>query len=168
MIDDGRTDGTVTYEDGVAVIRFERDLPAPPAVVWVAITDPQFLQRWWGQADIEPRQGGRFNLTWLNPTPQGDRLTMHAKIITFDPPHTFEIAGDIHGILRFELRAAGAGTTLVFTSKLDLPDEFKSRTVAGWHYHLSALRFALTGGTADLVELPEWAGIHDRYVALLS
>jgi hypothetical protein len=26
-----------------------------------------------------------------------------------------------------------------------------------------ALRCALAGGTADLVELPEWPAIHDRY-----
>ena len=166
MIDEGLTDGAVSDEDGRSVIHFEHELPAPPAVVWVAITDPEFLQRWWGEADIDPRQGGRFNLTWANRTPDGDRLTMHTTITAFEPPHLLETTGDIHGVVRFELHAIGPGTKVVFTSKLELPDEVKSRTVAGWHYHLSALRFALTGGTADLVKLPEWAAIYQRYAAL--
>ena len=78
-------------------------------------------------------------------------------------PHLLETTGDVHGILRWELSPESGGTTLVFTSTLDLPEEFRSRTLAGWHFHLMALRRALAGGSADLVELPEWPAIHDRY-----
>jgi uncharacterized protein YndB with AHSA1/START domain len=164
MIDDGKTDGEVTRSGAEAVIRFERHLLAEPAVVWVALTDPAFLSRWWGEATIDPRVGGQFDVCWFNPTPSGDRLTMHGVITEFTPPHVLESAGDVHGILRWELTDDGAtGTNLVFTSTLDLPEEFRSRTLAGWHYHLMALGDALTGGRADLVELPGWAAINQRY-----
>jgi uncharacterized protein YndB with AHSA1/START domain len=72
MMDDGSTDGTVTRDgDGLAVIRFERHLPYPVEVVWSALTEPQRLLRWWGEVDIDPRAGGRFDLTWLNPSRRG-------------------------------------------------------------------------------------------------
>jgi uncharacterized protein YndB with AHSA1/START domain len=47
MIDDGSIDGEVTRQVAHAVIRFERHLPVPPPVVWVALTDPDFLSKWW-------------------------------------------------------------------------------------------------------------------------
>jgi len=166
MIDDGSTAGTVARPgDGLAVIRFERHLPYPPEMVWSALTEPQRLLRWWGQVDIDPRPGGRFDVTWLNPTPDGDRFTMRATITAFDPPRLLETHGDAHGILRWQLSSTEGGTALVFTSTLDLPDEFRTRTLAGWHFHLLALSQTLSGGTVDLVELPDWNGIHERYVA---
>jgi uncharacterized protein YndB with AHSA1/START domain len=163
MIDDGTSDGEVTRTASQAVIRFERHLPATPAVVWVALTDPAFLSRWWGEVTMEPRLGGQFDVRWFNPSPSGDRLTMHARITEFRPPHLLETTGDVHGILRWELTPEGPGTGLVFTSTLDLPEEFRTRTLAGWHLHLMALHRALTGGGTDLVDLPEWPAIHQRY-----
>ena len=163
MIDDGSTLGEVTRLAAHAVIRFERHLPVPPPVVWVALTDPDFLSKWWGEVTLDLRLGGQFDVCWFNATPSGDRLTMHGKVTALDPPHLLETTGDVHGILRWELSPELGGTMLVFTSTLDLPEEFRSRTLAGWHFHLMALRHALAGGTADLVELPEWPAIHDRY-----
>ena len=166
MIDDGKTDGEVRRAGDQAVIRFERQLLAEPAVVWVALTDPDFLLRWWGEVTMDPRLGGRFDVCWFNATPSGDRLTMHAVITEFTPPHVFETTSDdVHGLLRWELTPQGANTGLVFTSTLDLPEEFRTRTLAGWHYHLMALGDALTGGRPDLVDLPEWSAIHQRYQA---
>jgi uncharacterized protein YndB with AHSA1/START domain len=163
MIDDGTTDGEVTRHGSQEVIRFERQLPAPPAVVWVALTDPDFLSKWWGEVTMDLRLGGQFDVCWFNRTPIGERLTMHATITELEPPHVLETSGDVHGILRWELTPESGGTMLVFTSTLDLPEKFRTRTLAGWHFHLLALRHALGGGTVDLVELPEWAAIHARY-----
>jgi uncharacterized protein YndB with AHSA1/START domain len=165
MMDDGSTGGTVGRDgNGHAVIRFERQLPYPPAEVWSALTEPGRLLQWWGQVDLDLRPGGRFEVTWLNPTPEGGRLTMHGTITGLEPPSLLETRGDVHGVLRWELTAAGGGTLLVFTSTLDLPEEFRTRTLAGWQYHLMALRHTMDGGAVDLVRLPEWPAIHERYV----
>lgn len=165
MMDDGITDGAVSRIGNSATIRFERSLPAAPAVVWVALTDPGFLTKWWGEVTVEPRLGGQFDVCWFNRTDEGQRFTMHAHITEFNPPHVLETAGDAHGILRWELSPEGSGTKLLFTSTLELPEEFRTRTLAGWHFHLMALQHALAGGTVDLVEIPEWSAIHARYEA---
>jgi uncharacterized protein YndB with AHSA1/START domain len=163
--DDGSTDGTVTRDGRHAEIRFERHLPYPVDEVWSALTEPARTVTWWGDLDIDPRPGGRFDLTWLNPTPDGDRLTMHATITVFDPLRLLETSGDTHGLLRWELSPHDGGTMLVFTSALDLPDEFRARVLAGWHFHLLALGHTLGGGSVNLTELPGWNAIHDRYMA---
>jgi hypothetical protein len=57
-------------------------------------------------------------------------------------------------------RAAGrAGGTL------ELPAEFRTRVLAGWHWHLDALGGALDGERADLEGLPGWLEVHERYNA---
>jgi uncharacterized protein YndB with AHSA1/START domain len=166
MMDDGSTAGTVGGDGaGHAIIRFERRLPYAPGDVWSALTEPDRLRQWWGEVEVAPQLGGRFDVTWLNPTPDGGRLTMHSTISVFEPPRVLETRGDVHGVLRWELRPDGAGTLVVFTSTLDLPDEFRTRTLAGWQYHLLALDHTLGRGTVDLVGLPEWPGIHERYIA---
>ena len=53
---------------------------------------------------------------------------------------------------------------LAFTSTLDLPDEYRTKVLAGWHYHLDALAGALEGRATDLVELPGWEALHERYL----
>jgi uncharacterized protein YndB with AHSA1/START domain len=166
VMDDGSTAGIVGADGaGHAVIRFERHLPYAPEVIWSALTDPERLQQWWGRVEVDLHLGGRFDVTWLNPTPDGGRLTMHATVTAYDPPRLLETRGDVHGALRWELTPDGSGTRLVFTSTLDLPDEFRTRSLAGWQFHLMALDHTLGGGSVDLVRLPEWPEIHDRYLA---
>jgi uncharacterized protein YndB with AHSA1/START domain len=165
MMDDDLTDGEVSYGDRLAVIRFERHLLSPPAVVWVALTDREFMAKWWGEVTLDARLGGKFDVCWFNRTEAGDRFTMHATITEFNPPHLLETNGDLHGVLRWELSAERSGTKLVFTSALDLPEGFRAKTLAGWHFHLLALRHALAGERPDLVGLPEWPAIHARYEA---
>jgi uncharacterized protein YndB with AHSA1/START domain len=166
MIDDGAADGTVRDDGaGHAVIRFTRHLPYPPDEVWSALTDPPRLRQWWGAVELDLRPGGQFDVRWLNPRPDGETFTMHAVIISLDPGRLLETRGDAHGILRWELTPEPGGTRLEFSSTLDLPDEFRTRILAGWHFHLGALDHVLGGATADLVEIPEWNAIHERYVA---
>ena len=49
MIDDGSTLGEVTRPGGARRHPVRRHLPVPPPVVWVALTDPDFLSKWWGE-----------------------------------------------------------------------------------------------------------------------
>ena len=155
-----------TRDDGKAVIRFERRLGHPVERVWSALTETDELIRWWGDADVDLREGGRFDMRWLNVDEEGNGAEMHATITELDPPRVLETSGDIHGVLRWELEPDGDGTLITFTSTLDLPDEFKTKVLAGWHMHLDALAEALEGGRADLVNISgRWEPIHERYVA---
>jgi len=161
------TDGVVEHEDGRSVIRFRRRLAHPVERVWAALTRPDELRTWWGEADVDLVEGGRFTVRWLNTDPDGNRVEMPATITALDPPRLLEVAGEPHGVLRWELRGDDGGTVLEFTSTLELPDEYRTRTVAGWHYHLDALAEALEGRSLDLVDLPNehWDRIHEGYVA---
>jgi len=156
-------DGRLEVNDAQCVVRFERDLPYPVERVWAAIVEPNQIARWWGRGDVTLAPGGSFVVTWFNTDDEGNRATMHATITALEPPHVLELAGDLHGVLRFELRPTGGGTHLTFTSTLALPDEFRTKVLAGWHYHLDALAESLDGGTADLAGLPGWEQLHQHY-----
>jgi uncharacterized protein YndB with AHSA1/START domain len=162
-------DGVLDRRDGKDVIRFERHLAHPVDRVWAALTRPDELIYWWGEAEIDLVEGGRFELRWLNTDQDGNAAVLHGRITRLRPPNLLETSGDLHGVLRWELRPEGGGTRLTFTSTLDLPQEYRTMTVAGWHFHLDALAEELDGGKVDLVN-PEgrWEPIHERYVAKLS
>lgn len=45
-----------------AAVVFERALPAPPERAWAFLTQPALLSGWYGDAAIEPREGGKIEL----------------------------------------------------------------------------------------------------------
>ena len=77
--------------DGECALRLTRRYAAPPAEVWLALTDPESVARWLGR-------------------PLG-------AVIREDPPHLLELdwstAGEPASTVRFELSAADGGTLLV-------------------------------------------------------
>jgi uncharacterized protein YndB with AHSA1/START domain len=152
-------------EHGTATMRFRRRLPHPVERVWKALTDPAELIGWWGEADVDLAEGGRFTMRWLNTDDEGDSVVMAARITRLEPPRVLEIEGDPHGVLRFELNRAGEGTELVFTARTELPADYESKVLAGWHFHLDALAETLAGHAVDIVDLPNarWEEIHARY-----
>jgi uncharacterized protein YndB with AHSA1/START domain len=160
-------DGVLEGREGRDVIRFERRIPHPVERVWAALTSPRELIAWWGDAEVDLREGGRFAMRWLNTDDEGRSVVMEATITRLEPPRLLETEGDMHGVLRWELEPDGGGTLLRFSSTLELPEEFRTQTIAGWHYHLDALAEALEGREVDLVELPNerWEKIHAEYVA---
>jgi uncharacterized protein YndB with AHSA1/START domain len=157
-------DGVVARSDDKVVIRFERRLAHPPERVWEALIDPEQLIAWWGEADVEPTEGGEFTMRWQNTKPDGTRPVMHATITKLREGELLEMEGDLHGTLRFELRPDGDGTLLTFSSTLELPEEQRPGALAGWHFHLDALARALDGGSTDL-STPgrEWEQIEAAY-----
>jgi uncharacterized protein YndB with AHSA1/START domain len=159
------TDGVLEQAgEGRVVLRFRRRIAHPVERVWAALTEPAELIGWWGQAEIDLVEGGKFVLRWLNTDDQGNGAEMHARITRLDPPRLLETTGDLHGVLRWELRPDGAGTLLDFASTVGLPAEFRSRVLAGWHWHLDALSGFLDGTPADLANNPGWDRIHQRYL----
>jgi uncharacterized protein YndB with AHSA1/START domain len=163
-------DGTVErHEDGKTTIRFERRIEHGVERVWAAITEPEQMLRWWGEAEVELVEGGRFRVRWLNTDDEGNVAEMEARITRLEPQRLLETDGGIHGRLRWELEPSAGGTVLRFSSTVELPDEFRTKVVAGWHFHLDALAEVLGGGSVDIVHPEErWEPIHQRYAAELA
>jgi uncharacterized protein YndB with AHSA1/START domain len=167
---DSLADGVLEKIEGKDVLRFERHLAHPIERVWAALTDPGELVGWWGEAEVDLIEGGRFTVRWLNTDEHGNSVVMHATITRLDPPNLLETRGDVHGVLRWELHLDGNGTVLTFSSTLDLPEEYRTMVLAGWHYHLDAIAETLDGRPADIANLPNdrWERVHERYVARLA
>ena len=43
-------------------LEVDQFVPAPPAAVWRALTEPELLARWWAAGDIRPEVGHEFTL----------------------------------------------------------------------------------------------------------
>ena len=171
-------DGLVeTSADGSAMISFERRLAHPPERVWSAITDPAQVIRWWGELSAELRPGGDFELRWLNEDEEARSVGWRGTLTEYDPPrvlettgvwgHEDEVWGANNATLRFELNPDGDGTLLRFTNTLEkLPDEFRTKTAAGWHWHLDTLADLLDGKPdRKLWDIEGWEPIHELYEA---
>jgi uncharacterized protein YndB with AHSA1/START domain len=159
-------EGTAEFHPDHVILRFERKLSHPVERVWSAITEPTALEAWWGRASVELRQGGAMRIEWLNTDEDGNSVTMPATITEFDPPHVLEIEGEPHGTLRFELQPRGDATLLTFVARSQIPDQYRSKVLAGWHFHLDALEDFVNDGThIDWPNWPldRWQAIHDEY-----
>jgi uncharacterized protein YndB with AHSA1/START domain len=160
-------DGMLEQVGEQQVVRFQRQLAHPIERVWAALTDPAELSGWLGDAEVELVGGGHFTVRWQNTDEQGNRAVYHGTITRLEPPRLLEISGDIHGVLRWALRPEAGGTHLTFSSTLNLPEAYRLRVLAGWHYHLDSLADALAGRPADLASLSNgrWGRIHAAYLA---
>jgi uncharacterized protein YndB with AHSA1/START domain len=155
--------GTIeTRDDGSYVLRYDRRLRHPFDKVWSALTDPDRIEEWWARAEFELAERGRARLEWLN----GDAVA-EGRITRLDPRRAIEFDTDIHGRLLWELHADGDGTRLTLTVTAELPDDYLTKVVAGWHVHLDFLEDALDGRPVDWPNWPQdrWQVVHDRYEA---
>ena len=161
-------EGTAEFHPDHAILRFERRLAHTPERVWAAITEPGQIEAWWGRATVDLTPGGTMRIEWLNTDEDANSVTMPASITELDPPRLLEIEGEPHGTLRFELEPDGDGTLLRFTTRSQIPDEFRAKVLAGWHFHLDALGDLLDDGRRiDWPNWPQdrWQAIHDSHYA---
>lgn len=156
--------------DGRRQLRFERLLAHPIERVWAALTEPGDLGGWWGDAEVDLREGGEFVMRWRNTDPDGNHPVLHATITALDPPRLLELSGDLHGVLRWELSPVSSGETLLrFSSTLEISDDQVASALAGWHWHLDALPEALEGRPAQLGTIaPGWHALYERYLARVA
>jgi uncharacterized protein YndB with AHSA1/START domain len=163
-------DGTLERRGDRQMIRFERRLEHPVDRVWRALIEPAELRKWLAVAEIDPVEGGDVVLRWQNTDDEGNRAIARGTVTAVEPERVLELDTDIHGRLRWELEPAGEGTNLIFTVDAQLPAEFETKVIAGWHIHLDHLEEVLDGGTIDWPNWdrehrPDWQRAHDRYVA---
>ena len=179
-------DGTYTVlGDGRYAVRFERRFDHTVEKVWAAITEPQEILGWLGEAEVDLAEGGRFVVRWLNTFTAEQAAeygiegyeegmsdtVMKGTIRRLDPPRLLELDSDIFGTLRFELFDEGETCLLRFSDTFETPAEMLAQSMAGWHMHLEHLGSALEGRGITNWErwaddyLDTWAEIRDRYAA---
>jgi uncharacterized protein YndB with AHSA1/START domain len=133
-----------------AAIVFERDLAAPPDRAWAFLTEPSRLSGWYGDAVIEPKEGGKIEL-----------MGGHIRgVITAWRPHQFlaytwnvfqpgeTVSGWPVTYLEFALEPAGATTRLTLTHR-PIPARMQPQTMMGWHTFLDMLETGARGETVQ-------------------
>ena len=106
----------VLRKDGARMsVRFERELPASPAEVWAALTEPESIARW-----LDPRceapltSGDELRVRG----PDGEEVT--TRLRELEPRRVLELDWDSDGdvsTVRFELSGEGAETVLVLAHR---------------------------------------------------
>ena len=110
-----------------------RQIKAPPAKVWAAITQPELMMQWWGpdagptlSAEADVRPGGRFSVVFrllngeeYNPTGIYQEVIPERKLVL-----TWEWTGmpEQESLVTFWLEPVDGGTKLTLLHE-HLPDE---------------------------------------------
>lgn len=123
-----------------AAIRFERSLPAPIQKAWAYLTKPAHLSGWYGEAEIEPREGGKVvlmggHIRGVVTAWQPEQLLAHTWNV-FQPGES--VSGYPVTYLEFALSGDGATTRLTLTHR-PVPARMQPQTMMGWHTFLDML-----------------------------
>jgi uncharacterized protein YndB with AHSA1/START domain len=146
-------DGTVHRDGERAVIRFERDLPDPPAVVWRAITDRAELKAWFPCDVIVESWTTGASLEFVFTE---HAVTLTGTVLAVDEPRRLAYTWG-EETLRFELApTSSGGTRLVLTDELGRSQA--ARNAAGWEICLERLAGRSPAGGV-------WRPLFDHYVA---
>ena len=141
-------------------LRYERYYLRPIETVWAALTDAERLNDWLGQARIEPRLGGYYELFTDRARP------MTGRILTWDPPRVLEYSWDTGDapatVVRWELAPDGAGTRLILTHK-GMGFAWSGLVLPGWHVHLEQLA-SLLQGEAHPPMMERWRAMQKTYL----
>jgi hypothetical protein len=124
-------------------MRFVRDYPHPPALVWAALTDPAQLGVWlWPCKSFEAKLGG------IGVFDPGREFSI--RVTEFEPQRLLNLGG----LYRFELAAEVGGCRLTVDLKRP-PDGWSPMGLAGFHGWLGRLSRLLAGAPQD--ETEAWA-----------
>jgi len=144
----------VTRRDPPAVgatpdIRVERRIAARPAVVYAYLTDSVKWARWQGSiATVEPRPGGRFEMTL------GDGTIAEGRFVSLEPDRRVVFTWGWRGhqtvpsgstTVEVELAQDGDGTLVRLTHR-GLPREDQPLHLIGWDHYLPRLATVAEGG----------------------
>lgn len=139
-----------------------RTIPAPPAEVFAAWTDPALLRRWLapgpcevGEAEADPRPGGRYRIVAVEP--DGTRHVTTGEYLEVVPGRrlvkTWVYEGDGRSAHRYptlltvDFHDTGAGATeLVIRQDQLLTAEDRAGNREGWRLCLNRLEALVTTG----------------------
>jgi uncharacterized protein YndB with AHSA1/START domain len=130
----------------VGEVQITHVFDAPREAVFAAWTDSAQVARWWApdgfvvpqeSVQIEPRVGGRFDLTMVGAAGAG-RFPDRSEIIEISEPELIVLkaeaipdAGIEETVTRLELEAEGGRTRMNVTSG-PYPEEMRGNAEAGW------------------------------------
>ncbi len=163
--------GTVQSLDSGYELRFERALNHPVEKVWSALSEPERLEEWLATAStLDLTIGGAIELRWQNTDLEGNYAVARGRITTFEPPKTIEYDTDIHGLIRWDLEPRQGGCLLRLTVRHELPANYLTIVLAGWHVHIDFLEDALNGQPINWNPWPldRWETLHRIYEETLD
>lgn len=123
-------------------LRFELDLPHPPAKVWRALTDPELLAQWLLPAvGYEARPDVEF--TFQAPPQPGWNGMVHCRILAADEPTLLCYAwtvSELDTVVTFALAPSDSGTRLTITHDGFKPGQGQNFAGAKYGWKLMAGR----------------------------
>ena len=152
-----------SVDRSAASVTLERNLPASPAEVWTALTDPTRLAAWLGPvANGAPGPDQSFVLAM-----SADEAAA-CQVITWDPEHELRLVWDYTGegpselVLLLDGDRDRTHLTLIHTKLPVDPVQYG----AGWHVHLDQLVAHLTGSNPHGDFMAAYHAIEPRYEAI--
>ena len=122
------TQTEITTPAGEPVITVRRFLKAPPELVYRALTEAEFLRRWWGprrlevaECEVDLRVGGTWRI--VHRAPDGMEFVFRGEFYELDPPHrrvatfVWEGAPEHEAVETLVLEAVEGGTMLTQTTR---------------------------------------------------
>lgn len=143
MNDDAIVSGRIRRLANAWEGRLERRVEHDRETVWRMLTEPQRFVQWLAPGSIELRKGGRVHIDF------GDSgVVIDSTVLAFDPQrliaYSWSSGTEPERPLRWELAAAGEGTTLTLTVRLPAQEDI-AKACAGFEAHLDMFAAALEG-----------------------
>ena len=146
-------------------LRLVRDIARPVEKVWAALTIPERIADWLGEATVELRVGGRYVIQL-----RGEPNFIEGIITACSPPRVLEYnwtnADGGPSIVRLDLTPEGQACRLVFT-QTQMVGRRLIDTASGWHDFLDLIPVAADGVRAEH-DHERWRATDDRYQAWLG
>jgi len=140
-----------------SAVRFVREFEAPVEKVWAFLTDSALLPEWYGDGEIEPREGGKISL-----------MGGHIRgVVTGWRPekflaYTWNVFSPGESVSPFpisylEFTLEGSRLTLIHRP---IPATMQNQTMMGWHTMLDLITAGIRG------EFPKRADLFPKNAAL--
>ena len=150
--------GRIECADPAPMLIYERHLPAPIEVVWVALTESERTARWFGSWSGTPGVGNKVLVTW---TAEEGNPSEEMTIVACEPPRLLTLSGGPEPfpyLTTVELWDEGETTRLEFRQPM-WGDANPAMLGTGWEFYLDRLAGTLAGDD----KLPDW---NERYSAM--